>query len=87
MGQKLLYLTDNLVRHLVGLAPIITGVPEIITSMNNAGAVVPEKKRGKGCCGAEETKSTVVKIKHDELFITFKVFPLNGNVTIFSLST
>jgi hypothetical protein len=42
---------------------------------------------GKGCCGAEETESTVAKIKHDALFITFKVFPLNGNVTMFSLST
>jgi len=42
---------------------------------------------GKGCCGAEETESIVAKIKHDALFITFKVFPLNGNVTMFSLST
>jgi len=42
---------------------------------------------GKGCCSSEETETTVTKIKHDSLFITFKVFPLDTNVTMFSLST
>ena len=42
---------------------------------------------GKGCCSSEETDTTVAQIEHDSLFITFKVFPLDTNVTMFSLST
>ncbi len=42
---------------------------------------------GKGCCGSEETEATVTKTKHDAFFITFKVFPLNSEVALFSLST
>ncbi len=26
-----------------------------------------------------------VEVKHDSLFITFKVFPLNNNITLFTL--
>ena len=42
---------------------------------------------GKGCCSSEETDTTVAQIEHDSLFITFKVFPLDTKITMFSLST
>jgi hypothetical protein len=43
---------------------------------------------GKGCCssGSSEVEPDEVKIKHDSLFITFKVFPLSSNVAMFSVS-
>ncbi len=42
---------------------------------------------GKGCCGSEENETTLSQLKHDSLFITFKVFPPNSNVAVFTLST
>ena len=40
---------------------------------------------GKGCCSTENLDVVTVEMKHDTLFIPFKVFPLTNNITIFTL--
>ena len=52
--RRQVYITDHVVRHLLGLAPVKTGVPELITAANNVTRGVIKKaakKKGCGKCG------------------------------------